>query len=132
MGSDFDAFKGMLLEAFPNALVQDNGIIYFNYEAMTIACVNLQNDPDTVIFRAKVVALSEVKRPGDFAIAALSGNFFWGGTHGGTLSLDEDNIMYLTDKCLVADFKEPNDILAFLDDFTEAVGDWQVRSNLYA
>ncbi len=132
MNEKFEDFKRLIIEVFPKASVTENGIIYFDYEAITIACANLPNDPDNVIFRAQVVALSDVGRPKDFAIEALSGNFFWEGTNGGTLSVSSDDIMYLTDKCLIDDFREPDDILNFLDDFTEAVGDWKVRSNLYA
>ena len=132
MNEKFSDFKDMLLEAFPDAKVQENEIIYFKYEDIDIAAVSLNSDPDMVIFRARVCALDEMKRPGDFAIAALSGNFFWSGTNGGTLSLSSDNFVYLTDKCFIDDLASADDILNFLDDYTEAVGNWKVRSSLYA
>ncbi len=132
MSSDFDEFKVLLLKMFPRALAKENGVIYFNYENTNIACVHLLNDPDLVFFRARVIALSEVKREGEFIMDALSSNFFWSGNMGANLSIGPDDIMYMTDKCLIEDFQDNKALINFLDDFTEAVANWQVRSTLYA
>ncbi|MBR0460039.1 MAG: type III secretion system chaperone [Victivallales bacterium] len=104
-------------------LVLDSGVISF---------FRANGDPDGNVFiRAKIVDISELRRPGDFAKAALAGNFFWSGTDGATISAD-DEAFYLTERRLLDEFMDDESFMNCLSDFSSILADWRERSVLYA
>ena len=84
-----------------------------------------------VSVRAKVLALDEVPRPGDFAKSALGGNFFWSGTRGATLSVGLDGALWLTERRAIDELSEAEGFGQCLYDFAETLSDWRERSALY-
>ena len=84
-----------------------------------------------VFIRAKILDISELRRPGEFAKAALAGNFFWSGTSGATISADDD-AFYLTERRSLDEFADDESLMNSLDEFSSALTDWRERSVLYA
>lgn len=85
-----------------------------------------------VCVRAKVLDLGAVRRAGAFAVAAVQGNYFWGGTRGATLSLGSDNALWLTERREAAELADAESLEACLADFALTIDDWRERSALYA
>ncbi len=88
--------------------------------------------PNTAFCRAIVASLGETKCPDDFAEAALSGNFFWSGTNGATLSYNEDeNAFYLTDRFDDDAFSDDDAFETYIAGFMRTVMDWRERLAIY-
>ena len=88
--------------------------------------------PNTAFCRAIVASLGETKCPDDFAEAALSGNFFWSGTNGATLSYNEDeNAFYLTDRFDDDAFSDDDAFETYIAGFMRTVMDWRERLSIY-
>ncbi len=82
--------------------------------------------------RAAVARLGDGEFPAAFAEEALMGNFFWRGTNGAVLSLDEtENAVYLTDRFDDGAFEDEVAFKAYLDGFLAALGNWRERIALY-
>ena len=97
-----------------------------------VAFVHAATDFSAAIVRAKVLDLADVPRAGDFAKAALAGNFFWSGTRGATLSVGDDNALYATERRPVEELCDAEGLAQCIDEFSKAVMDWRERSALYA
>ncbi len=70
--------------------------------------------------------------PCEFAEDALKGNFFWRGTEGATLSLNEnDNAVYLTDRFDKDAFDDEAAFAEYINAFLRSVYDWQARLDGY-
>ena len=90
-------------------------------------------DPEgNVCVRARALSLDDIPRAGDFAKAAIAGNFFWGGTRGATLSIGPDNALYLTERRDADELIADGGLEQCLADFLLSIGDWKERSALYA
>ncbi len=88
--------------------------------------------PNTAFCRAIVASLGETKCPDDFAEAALSGNFFWSGTNGATLSYNEDeNAFYLTDRFDDDAFSDDDAFETYIAGFMRTVMDWRERLAIF-
>ena len=82
--------------------------------------------------RAKVAALGAQKCPGEFAEAALNGNFFWRGTSGAVLSLNTaENAIYLTDRFDEGAFEDEDAFKDYINGFLRTLFDWQERLDSY-
>ena len=100
-------------------------------KGMVIEFLNAPNGLGTALVRAKVLELATVRRPGEFAKAVLAANFFWGGTRGATLSIDDDNSLWLTERHLIDDLADMELLESCLADFVNTITDWRDRSLLY-
>jgi len=88
--------------------------------------------PNTAFCRAVVASLGEMKCPGEFAEEALSGNFFWSGTNGATLSYNEaENAFYLTDRFDDDAFSNEDAFETYVAGFMKTVMDWRERLAIY-
>ena len=78
--------------------------------------------------RVKVGDLGEQGCSGAFAEAALKGNFFWRGTAGATLSLDEvANAIFLTDRFDDGAFADAPTLREYINDLLRTLFDWRAR-----
>lgn len=85
-------------------------------------------DGRDVYFRAKVAPLEGVADPGALCEEALQGNFFWQGTQGATLSLnDTEQALYLTDRRDATDLDEDEALRDFAEGFVQRVVLWRGR-----
>ncbi|MBQ9274244.1 MAG: type III secretion system chaperone [Succinivibrio sp.] len=132
MTTDFNDFTALLKEICPDCAQDDDGIISFTLQDISFFVAPCPEDPSCALIRARVLFLTEVPRAGDFARAALSGNFFWNGTNGATLSAGPDEGLYLTERRPLDELADEAALRSCLDDFTSTAGQWQVRSALYA
>jgi len=101
-------------------------------EEGTVAFFRVAGDTSVVFIRAKILSMDDVKRVGDFAQAALAGNFFWGGTRGATLSVGLDNGLYASERPSLDELGDEDGLGQCVEDFVETIADWQERSALYA
>lgn len=101
-------------------------------DAGAVEFLRAAGDPAVAVVRAKVLDLADVPRAGDFAKAALAGNFFWNGTRGATLSIGVDNALYATERRPLDELSDADGIAQCLDEFSDAIFDWRERSALYA
>ena len=82
--------------------------------------------------RASVAELGEGEFPAAFAEEALKGNFFWRGTNGAVLSLNEkENTIYLTDRFDEGAFEDEGAFGEYIEGFLATLGDWRTRLSLY-
>lgn len=132
MTTDFYDFTARLRELYPGCAQDDDGIISFTLQGIPFFVASCSEDPACALIRARVLFLTEVPRAGDFARAALSGNFFWNGTNGATLSAGPDEGLYLTERRPLDELADEAALRSCLEDLTATVGQWQIRSNLYA
>lgn len=100
--------------------------------ATVVEFLRAAGDPAATFVRARVLDLNSVPRAGDFAKAVLAANFFWSGTNGATLSVAEDNALYLTERRLLDELYSADDLMRCLDEFAQTVLDWRERSVIYA
>ncbi len=132
MITDLETFKTLVKDYYPNAVDNQNGIITIPFETFNLSIAFIPGDLYNVIFRMKVMSLSELSRPGDFAKAALAGNFFWEGTRGATLSIGPDNNIYLTERRSIDLFNDINALKNSINEYTVTLNDWRIRGQLYA
>jgi len=82
--------------------------------------------------RTTVAELGETAFPSAFAEEALTGNFFWRGTNGAVLSLNEEaNAIYLTDRFDEGAFEDESAFGEYIEGFLATLGDWRARLSLY-
>jgi hypothetical protein len=132
MITDYDEFKRLLKESFPNTSEGSDGVLFLTMDSINISIVPLPGDPGAVMFRLRVLDLKDIGRPGEFAKAALKGNFFWSGTNGATLSVGNDNALYLTERRYLGEFVNTQSIESCLNEFAYSVNDWRMRGQTYA
>ena len=83
--------------------------------------------------RAAVARFGEAKFPAAFAEEALKGNFFWRGTGGAVLSMnEEENAVFLTDRFDEGAFEDASALREYLEGFLATIDDWRARLSLYA
>lgn len=100
--------------------------------AVTVEFLRGAGDPAAALVRARILDLRSVPRAADFAKAALAANFFWGGTRGATLSVAADGALYATERRMLDELCDAEELMRCLDDFAETALDWRERSVLYA
>lgn len=134
MTTDFQSFKTLARERLGEGFA-DGGPNAFSVAldgGDAIAFFHAGGEPeDEVSVRAKVLDLDELARPGDFAKAALGGNFFWGGTRGATLSVGTDGALWLTERRGLDELADAEGFARCLDDFAGTLSDWRERGALY-
>ena len=133
MNTDFRDFEEHAKERFEEFYVQgEHDSFSLFLDSGTICFFRAHGDPEGNVFiRAKILDISDLSRPGDFAKAALVGNFFWNGTRGATISVDAD-AFYLTERRSLEEFADDESLMRCLDDFSSILADWRERSVLYA
>jgi hypothetical protein len=132
MANTFYDFKDLLKAQHPEAVELPNSVLSLDLGSAPLFFAPAPDDPDSLIMRTRVLKLEDVPRSGDFAKAALAGNFFWHATRGATLSIGPDEALYLTERCLIDEFPDTDAIEASIEEFSMTVTDWQIRSSLYA
>jgi len=133
MNATFEDFSAMAESRCGGAYAScGEGSFSVSLEAVTVEFFRAAGDPAAAIVRAKLVDMSGVPRAGDFAKAAIEGNFFWGGTRGATLSIGRDNALYATERRPLDELCDGDGLAQCLDDFAETALDWRERSALYA
>ena len=98
------------------------------------AHVAIRTDPDVIRreIEQTVKACQRYGCPCEFAEDALKGNFFWRGTEGATLSLNEnDNAVYLTDRFDKEAFDDEAAFAEYINAFLRSVYDWRARLDGY-
>lgn len=133
MNTDFRDFEERAKERFGEVFVPgEHDSFSLHLDSGTICFFRANGDPEGNVFiRAKILDIGELSRPGDFAKAALGGNFFWSGTRGATISADDD-AFYLTERRGLEEFADDESLLSCIDDFSSILADWRERSILYA
>jgi hypothetical protein len=132
MRIDFHEFASLLKQLRPDAAETQHEVISIAIDALTLTFVHAPDDPDCVLMRTRVLKLADLAHPGEFAKAALSGNFLWHATRGARLSVGSDDAVYLTESRPLDELSDAESIVAAIDDFVATVTDWQIRSRLYA
>lgn len=130
--TDFIEFKRLLLDHYPQATESMDGILAVPLDDLVLSIAKEPGDADSLIFRMRVLQLSELKRVGAFATAALAGNFFWSGTNGATLSVGPDDALFLTERRSLEEFNDIAELQACFEDYARAVNAWRIRGQLYA
>ena len=133
MTASFQEFKVRAAEWWPDAFVAEGDDVFaLASDGFALRFAALPGDPAATLVRARVLDLADVLRAGDFAKAALAGNFFWGGTRGATLSVGADGALYATERRPLDELADADGLARCLDDFSGIVADWRERSALYA
>ena len=133
MNTTFEEFSALAESQYGEAFAPgDGGFFSIAGEAGIVEFAHAAGDPASAIVRVKVLDMADVPRAGDFAKAALSGNFFWSGTRGATLSVGADNALYASERRPLDELCDSEGLAKCLDDFVAIVVDWQERSALYA
>lgn len=105
----------------------DEHMIPMTTAAGEVTVVIPENDPETVIFRAPVGSLAGVPNSDAFLRRALEGNRFWSATGGATLSLGEDETVYLTARYEDAQFADEAAPGTALLAYAEELSAWRNR-----
>lgn len=108
-------------------VLPDEHMIPMTTEAGEVTAIIPENDPETVIFRAAVGSLAGVPDPDGFLRRALEGNRFWSETGGATLSLGEDETIYLTARYEDAQFADETAPGTALLAYAEELSAWRDR-----
>jgi hypothetical protein len=133
MNETFDDMASLAESRYGEAFSpQGDGAFSVAIAEGAVAFLRAAGDPASAFVRARILSMDEVERAGDFAHAALAGNFFWGGTRGATLSVGADNALYATERRLLDELANADGLAQCLDDFGETISDWRERSALYA
>ena len=133
MNATFEDFSALAESRCGGAYASGGGGMFsVSLETLTVEFIRAAGDPAGAIVRAKILDLADVPRAGDFAKAALAGNFFWNGTRGATLSIGVDNALYATERRPLDELSDADGIAQCLDEFSDAIFDWRERSALYA
>ena len=134
MTTDFNDLKTLAAERYPAAFAAGEGDVFsLAVDGTTFEFFRAPGDPEGDVYvRARVLSLDDVPRAGDFAKAAIAGNFFWSGTRGATLSVGPDNALYLTERRDADELSADGALEQCLADFLLSIGDWKERSALYA
>ena len=133
MNETFEDFAALAESRYGGAYASGGGGLFsVALETVTVEFLRASGDPADAIVRARILDLADVPRAGDFAKAALAGNFFWSGTRGATLSVGADNALYATERRLLDELCDGDGLAQCLDDFAETALDWRERSALYA
>lgn len=111
----------------PGTALPEGPVIPLQTAAGEVTFVLPENDPETVICRAAVGELAGVPDPDAFLRDALAGNRFWSATGGATLSLGEDETLYLTARYEDAQFAEEEALGTALAAFTSALRTWRTH-----
>jgi len=133
MNSDFNDLEELARRRYGQVFVQgEYDFFSLVLEAGAIEFFRAAGEPEGDVFiRAKILSIDELQRAGDFAKAALTGNYFWDGTRGATISLGGDDAFYLTERRSIDEIADEESLEQCLNDFTSTLGDWRERSVLY-
>lgn len=71
MITDYDEFKRLLKESYPNTTEGVDGVLFLTMDSISLSIVPVPSDPGAVMFRLKVLELKDIDRPGKFAKAAV-------------------------------------------------------------
>ena len=63
--TDYDEFKRLLKEAYPNTTEGVDGVLFLTMDSISISIVPVPSDSGAVMFRLKVLELKDIGRPGD-------------------------------------------------------------------
>ena len=133
MNNTFEDLSALAESQYGDAFAPgDGGFFSLAGDAGRVDFVHAAGDPSSAIVRAKVLDMADVPRAGDFAKAAISGNFFWSGTRGATLPVGADNALYATERRPLDELCDSECLAKCLDDFAGVAVDWRERSALYA
>ena len=133
MNVTFEEISALAKSRYGEAFSSQGGNAFsLALKEVTIEFFHAAGDTSAAFIRAKILSMDDVKRAGDFAKAALAGNFFWGGTRGATLSVGLDNVLYATDRRPLDELGDEDGLGGCVEDFMETIADWQERSVLYA
>ncbi|MCR5536919.1 MAG: type III secretion system chaperone [Succinivibrio sp.] len=130
--TDFNDLKQLILDNYPEALEDTQGIVKVPQEHGMLSLASVPNDGDMVLVRAQVLKLSELQYAPDFAKACLAGNFFWNGTRGAKLSVDKEDTLYLSEFRPLYELTTLEAVQSCFADFQSSVTDWRARGRLYA
>lgn len=119
---------------FGDAAVQtdENVLVVTVEENLSMTLFSDGPDSRDIYFRSKVAALAGTADPGALCEDALQGNFFWQGTEGASLSLnDAEQALYLTDRRDAEDLDDDETLRAFCERFLHMVLLWRARRDDY-
>jgi hypothetical protein len=132
MNGSFEDLEAAARSRFPEAFASaGDGAFALEADGIRIVFARLPGEPSTALVRARVLEMAEVPRAGDFAKAALAGNFFWGGARGATLSVGPDGALHLTERRPLDELADAEGLEGCIADFAESAADWRERSALY-
>ncbi len=114
--------------ALPEAVATDDDGFTLEADDVTLTFFAPGGESGVAYCRALVGNLEERECPADFAEAALRGNFFWRGTEGAVISLNqEEQAIYLTDRFDDGAFEDEAAFRDYINDFLRTLFDWQTR-----
>lgn len=132
MNTDYAEFSRLVRESYPDTVESNGGVLSLTFDTVSLSIIPVPADPNAVLFRLRVLGLSGLARPFEFALAALKGNFFWSGTSGATLSVGKDNILYLTERRYLNEFPNAQILENCFEEYARSVNDWRMRGQTYA
>ena len=114
--------------ASAEAVVEDESGFTLNVFDTVLTFFETDGDTGAFYCRAMIGSFGNGACPCEFAEDALMGNFFWRGTEGATLSLNEnENSVYLTDRFDKNAFPDEASFAEYINGFLRSVFDWQAR-----
>ena len=132
MTTSFEDIVSLAESRYRNAFVRGNGNSFsLSEEGRQIDFFQVPGEPTMSMVRARVISIADMRRAADFAKACIAGNFFWAGTRGATLSISEDDVLYLTERRPLDEIADVDGFDACLENIMLAITDWQERSALY-
>lgn len=132
MTHDFSDIRASAEARFGEACVlRDGNAFSLVLDGGTVSFAESSGNPAMTVVRARVTDLGAVARKGGLALAALEGNFFWSGTNGATLSVDEDGALWLTERRPTEELAAPGGLESCLDEFVATIAAWRERSDLH-
>lgn len=126
-----DCFKSSLRMRLPEGESLPEGNVFpFTTEVGEMVFIVPENDPETVLCRAHVGSLEGVTDRADFLKAALAANLFWDATGGMTLSLGENDEIFLQTRYQDEIFADADALGNVLVTVNDALSTWKARLNL--
>ncbi|MBP5674140.1 MAG: type III secretion system chaperone [Victivallales bacterium] len=132
MNTSFEDVASLAESRYRDAFVRGAGNSFSLLEdGRQIDFFQVPGELATSVVRARVLSIANMLRAADFAKACIAGNFFWSGTRGATLSISEDDVLYLTERRPLDELADADGFDACLENIMQAITDWQERSALY-
>ena len=126
-----DCFKSSLRMRLPEGgELPDGNVFPFTTEVGEMVFIVPEGDPETVLCRAHVGSLQGVGDRTGFLKSALAANLFWDASDGMTLSLGENDEIFLQSRYEDAVFADPDAIGNVLVTVNGALSTWKARLNL--